>query len=194
MGDIKLSPETFRALASETRLDLLKALDTRKRTGTELAEELGLNKATVHEHLQVLIAVGLVRRLDEGRKWIYHELTWEGRNLLHPQESAVFRVLLGLGTLLGAGSILQIGKALGWWLVDRTSSGEDLSIESQPSADGTEMAGAEDSAMLAPDNSTFTPDDADEGFFTQGGTIALLLLLSSLLMVGLAIRLRTRHS
>src|ERR1051326_5715288 len=75
VGKITLDAETFRALASSTRLTVLKALDERRKTLTELARDLQLNKATVHEHMQLLTAAGLVRkRDDEGRKGTYYEL------------------------------------------------------------------------------------------------------------------------
>lgn len=107
--------ETFKALASPTRLEVLRALDQRRKTGTELANELGLNKATVHEHLNILAATGLVTRKDEGRKWVYWELSWSGRKLLHPNESTAFAVMLGLGLAAAGGSVIQAGRVLGWW-------------------------------------------------------------------------------
>ena len=59
---ITLDAETFKALASSTRLTVLRALDERRKTLTELARDLELNKATVHEHLQLLTAADLIRK------------------------------------------------------------------------------------------------------------------------------------
>ena len=79
VAKVVLDSEVFKALASPTRLAVLRSLDERRKTVTELARDLELNKATVHEHLQLLVATGLIKkRDDEGRKWIYYELTWRG--------------------------------------------------------------------------------------------------------------------
>jgi DNA-binding transcriptional ArsR family regulator len=113
VAKITLDAKTFQALASTTRLTVLRALDERRKTLTELARDLELNKATVHEHLQLLAAAGLVKkRDDEGRKWIYYELTWRGQKLLHPQETTTFNVLLGLGVAAAGGGMAMLARAL----------------------------------------------------------------------------------
>lgn len=116
VAKITLDADTFKALASSTRLTVLRALDVRRKTLTELAKDLALNKATVHEHLQILTQSGLVAKKDEGRKWIYYELTWRGQKILHPQETTTFSVLLGLGVLSAGGGMAMLGRALDWWL------------------------------------------------------------------------------
>ena len=119
MAKITLDAKTFQALASSTRLTVLRALDERRKTLTELARDMELNKATVHEHLQLLTAAGLVKkRDDEGRKWIYYELTWTGEKLLHPQETTTFNVLLGLSVAAAGGGVGMLGRALGWWFAN----------------------------------------------------------------------------
>jgi DNA-binding transcriptional ArsR family regulator len=110
---ITLDAETFKALASPTRLTVLRALDERRKTLTEISRDLALNKATVHEHLALLAAAELVRkRDDEGRKWIYYELTWRGQKLLHPQETTTFNVLLGLGIAAAGGGMGLLARSL----------------------------------------------------------------------------------
>lgn len=129
MVKITLDAETFKALASTTRLTVLRALDQRRKTLTELARDLELNKATVHEHLQLLASANLIRkRDDEGRKWIYYELTWQGQRLMHPQETTTFNVLLGLGILAAGGGVTMLGRALGWWL----EAHQGLATENSP--------------------------------------------------------------
>ncbi len=61
-------------LASETRWKILESLKERRKTVTELARELGLATSTVYEHLEKLERAGLVRKIDEGRKWKYYEV------------------------------------------------------------------------------------------------------------------------
>lgn len=133
MVKITLDAETFKALASSTRLTVLRALDERRKTLTELARDLDLNKATVHEHLQLLTAANLIRkRDDEGRKWIYYELTWQGQRLMHPQETTTFNVLLGLGVLAAGGGITMLGRSLGWWLSTQPSVADSGTERTQP--------------------------------------------------------------
>ena len=104
MDKITLDREVFKALASDTRLEILKALDVRQKTVTELAKELELNKATVFEHLEKLEAVGLIQKLDnEDRKWVYWQLTWTGRRLLHPEKITLAILLSTSGAALLAG-------------------------------------------------------------------------------------------
>ena len=83
--DIVLTKDTFEVLASETRLDILKILSTRRMTVTELADTLDLAKSTVHHHLQRLADAGLVAADDDGRAWVYYALTQEGQGLLQPR-------------------------------------------------------------------------------------------------------------
>ena len=101
--DIVLTKDTFEVLASETRLDILKILSTRRMTVTELADTLDLAKSTVHHHLQRLADAGLVAADDDGRAWVYYALTQEGQGLLQPHDGTRIRVLLaaGLASLVG---------------------------------------------------------------------------------------------
>lgn len=134
VGKITLDADTFRALASSTRLTVLKSLDERRKTLTELSRDLALNKATVHEHMALLTAAGLVKkRDDEGRKWIYYELTWTGQRILHPEATTTFNLLLALSVAAAGGGVAMLGRAMGWWLEDtiatRQSDGADLAPE-----------------------------------------------------------------
>lgn len=108
---ITLDREVFKALASDTRLDILKALDVRQKTVTELAKELGLNKATVFEHLEKLAAVGLIQKLEDDRKWVYWQLSWTGRRLLHPEKITLAVLLSTAG-----GSLVTAVVAAWLWL------------------------------------------------------------------------------
>ncbi len=149
MAKVTLDMETFKALASSTRLQVLRALDERRKTLSELAKELDLNKATVHEHLGILLATGLIKkRDDEGRKWIYYELTWQGERLLHPQETTTFAVLLGFSVAAAGGGFLMLGAALNWWWADKQLASDDagmrqgLADDAQPSSDAAPEGGS----------------------------------------------------
>lgn len=114
MTQIVLDAEAFKALSSDTRLQILKALDARRLTVSELGRLLDLNKATVFEHLKQLSAAELVKKEDEGRKWVYYKLTWKGRNVLHP-ENVQFMLLLGTAALSVGGLVALTGSLLSWW-------------------------------------------------------------------------------
>lgn len=212
MSKITLDAETFKALASATRLTVLKALDERRKTLTELSHELELNKATVHEHLGLLLAAGLIRkRDDEGRKWIYYELTWTGQGILRPEATTTFNVLLGLSALAAGGGVLALGRALDWWLSgpgaaasEKSSDlGGDESVRafnspesaSEPMDNGTAAgAPAQDSQALY---ATAPAADGDSGqgglpFFDDGGWLALALIVAFAIFVGLAWFLHAR--
>ena len=86
---VTLDQASFRALASEVRVEVLKKLDERRMTVTDLANALDLSKPTLLEHLEKLQAAQLVKRIDEGRKWIYYDLTGRGKKILHPERVTI---------------------------------------------------------------------------------------------------------
>ena len=90
MTKITLDRETFKALASDTRLDILKTLDGHNLGLNEIAKVTNLNKATLHEHLAKLNEAGLIKRTErDGHKWVYYKLTWKGESLLHPENTKI---------------------------------------------------------------------------------------------------------
>jgi len=93
---ITLTQDEFRVLASSTRIDIMKLLDESQLTVSDVSRRLEMNKATVHEHLTRLMEVGLVKKEDTDRKWVYYSLTWKGRNLLHPER---VKVMVTLATI-----------------------------------------------------------------------------------------------
>ncbi len=102
---ITLDQESFKALASEVRVGILKRLDERRETVTDLSGLLSLSKPTLLEHLEKLQAAGLVKRVDEGRKWIYYELSAKGKKLLHPERVAIVLALSVAVVLAGIGVV-----------------------------------------------------------------------------------------
>lgn len=102
---ITLDQESFKALASEVRVEILKKLDERRQTVTDLSNLLALSKPTLLEHLEKLQGAGLVKRIDEGRKWIYYELSEKGRNILRPERVAIVLALANTVALLVAGIV-----------------------------------------------------------------------------------------
>lgn len=107
MDKITLDKSSFMALASESRIKLLKKLDERKMTVTELARELGISKPAILRHLDKLIEAGLVKKLEDKRKWVYYSLTLKGKNILHPERIKI-TLLLSVAFLTFLGGLFTL--------------------------------------------------------------------------------------
>jgi len=106
-GTITLDRESFKALASEVRVEILKQLEARRMTVTDLSHAMSLAKPTLLEHLDRLVTAGLVNKVDEGRKWIYYDLTKRGRNILRPHQVKIM-ISLALSVLLFSAGIVAV--------------------------------------------------------------------------------------
>jgi DNA-binding transcriptional ArsR family regulator len=111
---ITLDQESFKALASEVRVDILKKLDERRATVTDLSNLMGLSKPTLLEHLEKLQTAGLVKRMDEGRKWIYYELSDKGRKILHPERVSIVLALCSAAGLVAIGLFYLFSVTMGY--------------------------------------------------------------------------------
>jgi DNA-binding transcriptional ArsR family regulator len=108
---ITLDKETFKSLASETRISILKALLVRRKTLSEISKQFKMSPSTIKEHMDNLVKAGLIEQKDEGHKWKYYELTKKGKGVLFPGERNIW-VMLSIGVLgmLGVGySLLSQG-------------------------------------------------------------------------------------
>ena len=110
--DVVLTKDVFVALASDSRLRILKDLNVRRMTTAELAADLCLAKSTVHHHLRVLVDAGFVVAEDDGHAWVYYALTPEGRALLSPRDGVRVRILLAAALLTSAGGVCAIMNSL----------------------------------------------------------------------------------
>lgn len=90
---ITLDQESFKALASDTRIEILKRLDKSQMTVTDLANDLQVNKSAVYKHLSRLLDAGLVKKLEDNRKWVYYKLSMKGMHLLHPERVQIALML-----------------------------------------------------------------------------------------------------
>ncbi|HWG90135.1 MAG TPA: winged helix-turn-helix domain-containing protein, partial [Candidatus Thermoplasmatota archaeon] len=133
--EVPLDREAIKLLASDTRLDILKALKKRRMTVSELATVLNLGKSTVFEHVSKLVEGGLVVRKDDPeREWVYYELSHRAQRLLSPDTAKIILLFSALAAALllgGAGYVLY-------------------SATTEAPADGGEAALAAASASFAP--------------------------------------------
>jgi len=140
---ITLDQESFKALASDVRVGILKRLDVRRETVTDLSNLMTLSKPTLLEHLEKLQSAGFVKRVDEGRKWIYYELSDKGRKILHPERVAI-TLALGIAVALAA-----IGAFLVLTAEVAIMRGSPLLNASAPSAQRSLLGGPFGFAALA---------------------------------------------
>lgn len=107
MPKVTLDKNSFKALASDTRLNILKSLDGKKMNLKDICNATNLNKATLHEHLTKLTEAGLVKRKErQGHKWVYYKLTWKGEGLLHPENTRIV-ILFSVTFIALAAGIIQ---------------------------------------------------------------------------------------
>jgi len=119
MPKVTLDMNAFKALASDTRLSILRSLDGKKLNLKELVKVTNLNKATLHEHLSKLNEAGLVKKKErDGHKWVYYKLTWKGEGLLHPENTRIVVMFSATFVALAAG-ILQMFNFLKGRIVAR---------------------------------------------------------------------------
>lgn len=83
---VELDKKALFALASDTRMDILKTLQPNRRTVSQLAEIVGVDKAAVHRHLKKLEEGGFVKR-EEDHGFVYYGLSWKARDILSPNEN-----------------------------------------------------------------------------------------------------------
>ncbi|HVL87637.1 MAG TPA: winged helix-turn-helix domain-containing protein [Candidatus Thermoplasmatota archaeon] len=108
---VAIDPPVLKALASDTRRDMMRALTRRRMTLSELARAMDLKKATVLEHLERLTDAGLVRRCEsDERVWVYYELTRKGGQIVNPGATR-FRLLVGLSTVAICAGIAMLAVA-----------------------------------------------------------------------------------
>jgi DNA-binding transcriptional ArsR family regulator len=90
MTKVTLELKDFKALASETRLDILRALDGKKLSLKEISTATNLHEVTIHEHISKLVEAEFVKKEErEGHKWVYYKLSWKGASLIHPENTRV---------------------------------------------------------------------------------------------------------
>lgn len=84
--EFKVSKSLLKTITVDTRVEILKFLEKRQMTASELSRFLSKHVTTISEHLVLLKNSDLVERVERpGRKWIYYRLTRQGKKVLHPE-------------------------------------------------------------------------------------------------------------
>jgi len=196
--ELKLDSKTFKALANERRVDILKLLGERRHTQSEIAGELELAVPTVKEHLSALVTAGLIEQHDEGRKWKYYSLTKSGKAVLAPEETKIW-------IMLGVFLLSAVGAAYRFFTLKSVIAPETAAIETfaatEPAADmmamkaapvmeaAPELArnGIEESAQLMAQTSQVP------SIVVDGLTLALIIIAAASLIFVLGLYFRQRR-
>ncbi|MBT4870405.1 MAG: winged helix-turn-helix transcriptional regulator [Candidatus Diapherotrites archaeon] len=103
-----LDGKSFKALSAQSRVSILKKLNERRMTLSELSKRIGLKGSTIKEHCNILLNAELITKIDEGRKWKYYELTGKGKQIVAPSfiEEARVLVTLCIGAIIIGGFFL----------------------------------------------------------------------------------------
>jgi DNA-binding transcriptional ArsR family regulator len=107
---VELDKKALFALASDTRMDILKSLQPNRRTVSQLAETIGVDKAAVHRHLKKLEEGGFVKR-EEDHGFVYYGLSWKARDILSPNENTKIVVLITASIVLIGIMVLMMSMA-----------------------------------------------------------------------------------
>ena len=153
-GDkITLDQDAFKVLASETRIDILKKLDQTQMTVSDLARAQYMSKATLFEHLEKMIKVGLISKKEDHRKWVYYKLTWKGKNILHPERTKIAIVLaLFIFSAIIFGSWLVFKSGYGPFAADEAADQIAPNIRFTEVGDITENTVAPDALVIKIDD------------------------------------------
>ncbi len=130
LDNVVLDCDAFKALSSHTRTDILKRLDARPMTVTDLARVLKISKSSAFKHLEKLVEVGLIEKRDDPRKWVYYRITGKGAHILHPENVRVSIFLSWAIVLIGV-TLVALAFYLVWFLLPATPlSSTTLSVSS----------------------------------------------------------------
>ncbi len=139
---MEITKSTIKALASDTRLEILRILSQRRKIAADLAKMLDLAPSTVNGHLKILEEEGLVKRKETGHKWIYFEITEKGKSLVKPRSPMQFIIILSLGFLMiffgGFKSFTGAPKLLATQKTESMILGTEEAARSLPASGGTD--------------------------------------------------------
>jgi DNA-binding transcriptional ArsR family regulator len=111
---VELDKKALFALASDTRLEILRALEPTRRTVSQLAESVNIDKAAIHRHLKKLEEGGFVKRYED-HGFVYYGLSWKARDILSPNENTKVIIVLSCSwvLILGALAFAVLGLSAG---------------------------------------------------------------------------------
>ncbi|MFH0836116.1 MAG: DUF192 domain-containing protein [Candidatus Micrarchaeota archaeon] len=169
MDKITLTQQSFKALASDTRIQLLKQLDTRRYTASELSKLTSLSVQAVTEHLQKMDEAGLIEKQSDGRKWVYYALTKDGKAVVHPEQSN-FMVLLTIFILAIASASFLLYSGLTPSSPVQTKFNGQMALATAPAAlgvDGSTASAGEPPVIVSFESGDYATVTMPDGFAIQ---------------------------
>lgn len=181
MDRIALDQQTLKALAGETRVRILKLLDKKQMTQSDLADALKMSLPTVGEHLKALESADLVSREQTDRKWKYYSATQKTRLLLHPHTSTIWFVL-GLFLFSAAATVINAVRyfapvAQAETLAFAAPMAKAAAEESADAAGASLMSAAPELAQMA------APAAQSPLWFVVFGAATLVLLIALVVLM-----------
>ena len=151
--EIVVTRDVLKAIGADTRIEILKALEQRQKTQSELATELKLSAPTVLEHLDHLASAGLVEKMEEGRKWKYYKLTETGKKIISKTPVNVV-MLLGISLMFVLAAFLLIIQKTAFLVPQAssamTTSEQNVQMEKAIAIHPTPSSGQEALSAAAP--------------------------------------------
>lgn len=143
-GRIVLDDKSFKALSADSRIGILKSLNERRRTLSELSQKLDLGNSTIKEHCDILVDAELIKQIDEGRKWKYYELTSKGKQIITPSLMEEVKVLIvlcfGVFAIGGIIMMMSMGLQSPIFATAQNESFEDNSLRATGTLDAPMLA------------------------------------------------------
>lgn len=97
--------DVLKVLSVDTRMDILKLLETGERMPSYIGNQLGKSTPTIIEHLDVLQKAGLVSKLKQPEnKFVFYSLTEKGEGILRSKSRRLV-IILCLSILSFVGSL-----------------------------------------------------------------------------------------
>lgn len=149
---VVLDKQSLFALASDTRLEMLKALEPNRRTVSQLAEVIKIDKAAVHRHLKKLEEGGFVTR-TEDHGFVYYALTWKSRDILNPNDKTKIVILISSSLICMLALLIVVYLA--------SSNGGLGTANSAAEHKGTELVDQPAGADASPSSPPLTPPGPD---------------------------------
>ena len=100
--------DVLKVLSAETRMDILKEIYKGSRWPSDLGKLLNKKDSTIVEHLEALVKVGLVKKLEQpGKKWIFYSLTDKGESIISSKSKRLV-IILSISILSIAGGLFSL--------------------------------------------------------------------------------------
>jgi DNA-binding transcriptional ArsR family regulator len=104
---VELDKKALFALASDSRMEILKALHPQRKTVAQLADQIGIDKAAVHRHLKKLEEGELVTRYED-HGFVYYGLSWKARDVVSPGENTKIIIVFSTTLMMIVAAIAAI--------------------------------------------------------------------------------------